>query len=182
MTPNPGASRPAVLRSELRFVSTGEQYSERSTISFYLDKVLVNAMRPGDDFHMARTACGGLSVSALRQEELIFAAGEISAVPLGPRIQARIPIDLIKKAQEVFHQRDTKFEFPELPIEICDGGECSILVRATVVRNGYHVWVQHGFYPVNLARRNVRPSLWMAHVTEWPYPPHRNSSKCAKSV
>ncbi len=116
------------------------------SVSYYLARVLVYALRPGDVFHMARTACGGLGVSALRQDNLIFAAGEISAVPLGPKIQAKIPIDLIQKARELFCQHDPKFEFPELPIEIRNAGTCSILFRGTVIRNGYHIWVQHGSY------------------------------------
>jgi hypothetical protein len=145
LSPDPGPTRPTVLRSELRFVSTDKQYTERS-VSYYLDRVLVHTMRPGDVFHMARTGCGGLGVSALRQDNLIFAAGEISAVPLGSKIQARMPLDLIQRAQELFRQHDPKFNFHELPIEIRSGATCSILFRGTVITNGYRVWVQHGFY------------------------------------
>jgi len=76
LTPNPGPSCPAVLRSELRFVSQDEKYAEISSASYYVDRVLTNAMRPGDVFHMARSECGGLGVSALREGKLIFAAGE----------------------------------------------------------------------------------------------------------
>lgn len=57
MTPNPGPSRRAVLRSELRFVSTDKQYAGKSAVSFYLDRVLVSAMRPGDVFqHLLSSA------------------------------------------------------------------------------------------------------------------------------
>lgn len=83
MTPNPSASRPAVLRSELKLVATDRKYAARPTASYFLDKVLVHALREGDVFHMARTACGGFAVSAIRQGKLIFAVGQISAVPLG---------------------------------------------------------------------------------------------------
>jgi hypothetical protein len=95
---------------------------------------------------MARTECGGLGVSVIRKGKLILAAGEISAVPLGAEIQVRIPGELITEAQAVFRHRDPEFEFPELPIEIRDRGACSIRFCGRVIRNGYHVWVQHGFY------------------------------------
>jgi hypothetical protein len=87
-----------------------------------------------------------LGVSALRQDNLIFAGGEISAVPPGPTIQARIPVDLIQRAQELFREHDPKFNFHELPIEIRSGATCNILFRGTMTTNGYRVWVQDGFY------------------------------------
>ena len=146
LTPNPGPTRPAVLRSGLQFVSTDKEYAGKSSVSYYLDRVLVDTLWPGDAFHMVRTECGGLAVSGLRQGNLIFAAGAISAVPLGPQIQARIPMDLIQGAQELFRQHDPKFSFHELPIEIRDGATCSILFRDSFIRNGYSVWVKHGFY------------------------------------
>jgi hypothetical protein len=43
-------------------------------------------------------------------------------------------------------QHDPKFSFHEWPIEIRDGATRSILFRSGVIRNGYSVWVQHGFY------------------------------------
>jgi hypothetical protein len=145
MTPNPGPSRPAVLRSELRFVATDMRYASHSTASFFLDRALVNAMCPGDFFHMARTECGGLGASLIRQGKLVFAAGEVSAVPLGSEIQAKIPYDLITEAQAVFRHRDPKFEFPEWPIEINHRGTCRILFSGRLIENGYHIWVLHGF-------------------------------------
>lgn len=146
MTPNPGPSRPAVLRSELRFVATDMRYASQSTASFFLDRSLVNAMCPGDFFHMARIECGGLGVSLIRQGKLVFAAGAISAVPLGLEIQVKLSYDLIKEAQAVFRHRDPEFEFPEYPIEIHHRGTCTILFSGRVIKNGYHVWVLHGFY------------------------------------
>lgn len=146
LTPNPGPTRPDVMRSELRFVSQDEKYAETSSVSYFLDRVLMNAMRPGDVFHMARTCCGGLGVSALRQGNLIFAAGEVSAVPLGSRIQAKIAGDLILAAQSIFRQHDPNFEFPELPVEIRDAETCDILFHGSIKKDGYHIWVRHGFY------------------------------------
>src|SRR6266513_315155 len=77
-----------------------------------------SVLRAGDVFHMAHTACCGLGFSAIRQGKLIFAVGEISAVPLGSGIRVRTPGDLIQEAQAVFRRRDPEFEFPELPIEV----------------------------------------------------------------
>src|SRR5713101_3542700 len=106
VTPNPGPARPAVVRSELRLVATDKEHASQLTASFSLDKALVNALRPGDIFHMAQSACCGLGFSAIRQGKLIFAVGQISAVPLGSGIQVRTPLDLVEEAQEVFRQRD----------------------------------------------------------------------------
>ena len=146
LTPNPGPTRPAVLRSELRFVAQDERYAASSSVSYYLDRVLMNAMRPGDVFHMARTCCGGLGVSALRQGNLIFAAGEISAVPLGSGIRAKIAGDLILAAERIFRQHDPNFEFPELPVVIRDAESCDILFHGSIRKNGYRIWVWHGAY------------------------------------
>jgi hypothetical protein len=135
------------LRSELRFVSQDKNYAERSSVSYYLDRALMSAMRPDDVFQMARTECGELGVSVLRQGNLIFAAGEVSAAQLGSTIQARVPGELIQGAERLFRQHDPKFEFSELLIEIGSGEECSILFHGFVSRNGYHTWVRHGFFP-----------------------------------
>jgi hypothetical protein len=146
MTPDPGPSRPAVLRSELRFASTDKR-AQKLTATYYVDRVLVNALRPGDSLYMARTVGDGLGISALRQGNLIFAAGAVCALPLGSKIQVRNSRELITAAGKVFWQRDPEFEFSELPIEICTARASSILCRGTVDRGGYHVWVAHGFSP-----------------------------------
>ncbi len=126
-TPDPSPSRPSVLRSALRLVATDKNYASAPTASYFLDKALVNVLRAGDVFHMAHTACCGLGFSAIRQGKLIFAVGEISAVPLGSGIRVRTPGDLIKEAQAVFRRRDPEFEFPELPIEVSSHETSSIL-------------------------------------------------------
>ncbi len=147
MTPNPGPSRPAVLRSELRLMATDKKCASQLSASFFLDKALVNTLRPGDVFHMAQSDCFGLGFSAIRQGKLIFAVGEISAVPRGSSIQVETPMDLIKEAQEVFRRRDPNFEFPELPIEVRSGEKSSILFNGLVKMDGYHIRVLHGFGP-----------------------------------
>lgn len=147
MTPNPSASRPAVLRSELKLVATDKKYAAQPTDSYFLDRVLVRALREGDVFHMARTACGGFAASAIRQGKLIFAIGQISAVPLGSGIEVKTPYDLVAKAQKLFRERDREFEFPELPIEVRWGNVSEILYSGVVQLGGYHVRVEHGFRP-----------------------------------
>jgi hypothetical protein len=106
LTPNASTSRPSVLRSELRLVATDKDYASTPTASYFLDKALVNVLRAGDVFHMARTGCGGLGFSALRRDKLIFAVGQISAVPLGSGIKVGTPEDLLKDAEAVFRRRD----------------------------------------------------------------------------
>jgi hypothetical protein len=182
LTPNPGPTRPAVLRSELRFVSQDEKYAQSSSVSYYLDRVLMNAMRPGDVFHMARTICGGLGVSALRQDNLIFAAGAISAVPLGSRIQAKITGDLILAAERIFRQHDPEFYFPEQPNEIRDAETCNILFHGSVRRNGYHIWVRHGAYQCDGGTEECLAISLDGHVTTRPYVPPGNSSKYTNSA
>jgi hypothetical protein len=117
------------------------------SFSFFLDKDLINALRSGDVIYVARTSCCGLGVSAIRQGRLIFAVGEISAVPLGSGIDVDIPMDLMKQAQEVFRQRDPGFKFPEWPLEVRSREKSSILFHGSLEKDGYQVHVLHGFRP-----------------------------------
>jgi hypothetical protein len=147
ITPNPTSSRPAVCRTELRLVATDKKHASQETASYFFDRDLFNSLRTGDVFHMVRTECCGFGASAIRQGRLIFAVGEVTAVPLGSIIKARIPTDLIQDAEEVFRKRDPEFGFPELPIEFRSGDESCILYRGEVRMAGYHVRVENGFYP-----------------------------------
>jgi hypothetical protein len=147
MTPNPGPSRPAVLRSELRLVATDKKYASTPSASYFLDKALVNVLRPGDVFHMSQTGCLGLGFSAVRQGKLIFAVGQVSAVPQGSGIKVGTPWELLKEAEAIFRRRDPEFEFPERPIEVRSGNASRILFYGQVRMDGYHVRVEHGFRP-----------------------------------
>jgi hypothetical protein len=147
LTPNASTSRPSVLRSELRLVATDKDYASTPTASYFLDKALVNVLRAGDVFHMARTGCGGLGFSALRGDKLIFAVGQISAVPLGSGIKVGTPGDLLKDAEAVFRRRDRGFQFPEWPIEVRGRETSRILYRGEVRMDGYHIRVEQGFRP-----------------------------------
>jgi hypothetical protein len=147
MTPNPGPLRPSVLRCELRLETTEKKHATQAAASYYVDKALISILRPGDAFHMVRSSCGGLGLSALRQGKLIFAVGQVSAVPLGEGIRVSAPNDLIETAREIFRHRDPNFEFSELPVEIYCGNEISIVFRGWVNMNGYQAWIEHGARP-----------------------------------
>lgn len=147
MTPNPNVSKPAVFRNQLRLVATDTEYASQESVSYFFDKALVHTLRPGDAFHMVRTDCCGFGASVIRQGKLIFAVGEVTAVPLGSGIQVRTPTDLTEKAEKIFRQRDQKFEFLELPIEVRCGAVSRIVYHGIEQLGGYHVWVEHGFFP-----------------------------------
>jgi len=147
VTPNPSPSRPAVYRVELRLVATDKKHASQETASYFFDRDLFNCLRPGDVLQMVQTSCCGFGASAIRQGKLIFAVGEVTAVPLGTDIDARIPWDLIERAKEVFHGRDSEFEFPELPVELRSGESSRIIYGGHVQMAGYHVRVENGFYP-----------------------------------
>jgi len=141
---DPRLSSPAVYRSEIQLVAAEKKYASCETASYFLDKALVRVLRPGDVFHITRTSCGGVGVSAIRQGKLIFAVGEVTAVPLGSEVSVKIPHDLLSKAQAVFCQRDPEFEFAGYPIEACIADSSRILFQGILRMGGYHVCMLHG--------------------------------------
>jgi len=147
LPPNPGPSVPSVQRSEIRLVANDKKYASCETASYFVDQALLRSLTPGDVFHIARTCCGGVGVSAIREGKLIFAAGAVMAVPLGSEISVKIPYELLKKAEAILRQRDSEFEFLDHPIEVCIGGRPKILYRGRLQVGSYNVWVEHGFLP-----------------------------------
>jgi hypothetical protein len=115
--------------------------------SFILDRGLILALLPRDLLHIARTGCGGIGVSAIRSDHLIFAFGAITAVPLGRDFEARIPMDLLRKAEDVFRSRDANFQFREYPVLIRASGGERIMYGGRVELNSFSVWVLRGHYP-----------------------------------
>jgi hypothetical protein len=103
-------------------------------------------LSPRDMLFMARTGCGGLGVSIVRDGQLIAAVGAASAVPLGELLHVRIPSDTITEAEGVFRKHDPKFTFPELPVEIRSGDQTRMLHRGQTQLQSYKVFVEHGFY------------------------------------
>jgi len=94
---------------------------------------------------MAYTNVGGTGISLVRNGKLIFAVGEISAVPLGEDFVVRTPFDLALAAQKIFRGRDPKFQFLEFPLEITYCGKPRVVYGASLQMDGYHVAVMHGF-------------------------------------
>lgn len=145
-TPNPGPRNPATLRTRLRLTAAERQNASVSEASFILDQGVISALRAGDLLHMARTSCGRIGVSAIRSEQLIFAVGAITAVPLGSDFQARVPDDLVREAEAVFRKRDSTFNFAEYPVEVRVLDERHIRYNGRMKLGPFEMWVLHGHY------------------------------------
>lgn len=145
LAPDPRLSTPPAHRTEIQLVASDEEHASSDTVSYFLDKRLVSVLRPGDVFHIVRTSCGGVGVSALRLGKLVFAVGQATAVPLGYGISVKIPRDLVAEAEKVFHRQDPEFEFTTLPIEVRIGESSRVLFGGFVQMGGYSVCVEHGF-------------------------------------
>lgn len=140
-----GPSHPAVLRSELQLVAGDHSGASLRSTSYFVDKTLIALLRPRDTLHMTRDPTGGIGLSALRGNQLLYAVGEVTAVPLGAQISVKIPFDLVKEVDAAFRRRDPEFELLEHPIEVRIGDTSRILFNGAFDLNGYHVRVQHGF-------------------------------------
>jgi len=145
LPPDPKLSHPAVYRSEIELVATDKKYANCETASYSLDKKLVAVLRPGDIFHIARTAIAGVGVSVIREGKLIFGVGQVTAVPLGLDVLVKTPHELISRAQAVFRQRDPDFTFMHYPVEVGIGGSSRLRFEGHVEMGSYYVWVKHGF-------------------------------------
>jgi hypothetical protein len=145
-TPNPGPRNPATQRSRLKLTAAERRNASVAEASFVLDQGVISVLRPGDLLHMVRTACGGIGVSAIRSDQLIFAVGALSALPLGCDFQAGVPDDLVREAEAVFRQRDSAFEFAEYPVEVRVLDERHIRYDGRMKLGPFEVWVLHGHY------------------------------------
>jgi hypothetical protein len=146
--PPPYASgpNPHVPRSRLTLTASGKDLAAASAVSFCIDRRLSLLIRLHDTLNIVRSdTCGRLGLSLIREGELVFAAGVITVVPLGERVKARIPYDLIQAAEAIFKKQDETFEFHEYPIEVNVGSEQRILYRGCRQVGGYHVSMMHGF-------------------------------------
>lgn len=145
MAPDPRLSHPAVYRSEIQLVAIDKEYASREIVSYFLNRSLVGVLKPGDIFHITRTSCGGVGISAIRQGKHVFAVGQVTAVPLGSGISVRTPRDLLNRAQAVFRERDPGFEFVAYPIEVSIADISGVRFGGQVRMGSYDVWVGHGF-------------------------------------
>jgi hypothetical protein len=146
-SPFTGTAGPRVLRSRMTLTATKRTHARVASVSFHVDQALTTALLPRDMLFLARTACGGLALSIVRDGQLVAAAGAASAVPLGELVRVRIPIDAIREAESVFRKNDPEFEFREVPIEIRLGEVTRVLHRGRLRHRSYEVFVEHGFYP-----------------------------------
>jgi len=146
-TPSPSVSRPSVLRSRLTLTASSRRNSTVSSASFYVDRDLTSIFEPEDRLHMARTSCGGLGLSLLRNGQLVFAVGAISSVPFGNDVQAGTPRDLVREAETAFKKRDPEFRFREFPVQISIRGRSRIMFRGWEKLESYDIWLEHGFLP-----------------------------------
>lgn len=145
-TPNPSSRAPASQRSRLRLIAADRRNASVAEASFVLDDGVISALRPGDLLHLVRTGCGNIGVSAIRCDQLIFAVGAITAVPLGCDVTARIPYDLVSQTEAIFKARDGGFEFAEYPVEIHASDEVRIMYKGRIELDSIDVWVLHGHY------------------------------------
>ena len=145
--PTAGIPLPTITRTRLTLRASTRKGATVKAASFYLAKIAVAALQTGDTLHIARTHCGGLGVSALRDGSLIFAAGAVTAVPLGDSVSVKTPEDLVEEAGTVFKSRDPRFTFRELPIEVRVGEQLSVSFTQFDSLGQYHVYVAHGFRP-----------------------------------
>jgi len=145
--PPPYASgpNPHVPRSRLTLTASGQDLADASAVSFYIDKRLALLIHPRDTLNITRDGTGRWGLSLIREGELVFAAGAITAVPLGERVKTKIPYDLIQAAEALFKKQDEAFEFYEYPIEVTVGSEQRIFYGGRRLVGGYHVSLMHGF-------------------------------------
>lgn len=141
----PSPAHPAIRRSRFTMTAPRQLNAGLSAASFYVDRELTRAFRPGDILHVARTPCAGLGLSLLRNGCLVLAVGAISAVPLGNNVQATTPHDLVQQTEFVFQQRDPAFELREYPIQISVDGKAGIMFGGVRQLGDYNIWVLHGF-------------------------------------
>ena len=145
-TPNPNVSNPATERSRVRLTAPDRRQASIAEASFILDRGVISALQAGDLLHMVRTPCGKIGISAIRSNQLIFAAGAITHVPLGCNFGALIPTNLVSEAEAVFRRREAGFHLSEYPIEVRASGEQRIVYRGRFALGSFQVWVLHGFY------------------------------------
>lgn len=146
VSPYTGNVRPKVLLSRLTLRAHTKDRASVAAFSFCIDQALARSWRAGDVLHVARTATGGLGLSVVRGNRIITAIGAVTAVP-DDGLSIRIPWDAIGEAEGVFSRLDSRFKFPELPIEFYIESERRVLYRGRPRIGGYEVFVEHGFYP-----------------------------------
>ncbi len=145
LTPDAGPLRPCVMRSCFTLTASSRKNATVAAASFHVDAALTSRLLEGDYIYLARTACGGLGLSAVRQGTLIFAVGAVTAVPLGRSVTAQIPMDLVERAAAVFQERDATFEFPVLPLEVVANNCRTVMLSGLAQVGGYTIFLLRSF-------------------------------------
>lgn len=153
---NSGGGRPWVTRSRFTIRGSGQ------TAYFHLDRAIMNVLCPGDEVHIAQTELRGIGFSVLRQQQLVVAAGAITAVPLGNGIQARIAPELWGRAIDAIpppvgvplnpQARATKNWNPaeelanQWPVELRIGAQTFLFFGGGKKMERFEIFAEHGFF------------------------------------
>jgi hypothetical protein len=144
LTPDAGPNRPFVMRTRVTLRARLLERTHVPSFSFHVDQSLIDRLDAGDLLHLARTGTGGLGMSAIRGNELVYAVGAVTSVPLGDVIRIGTPHEIIAQAEALFKRRDADFYFRELPVEVRAGGTTLILFTGRRQVGDYKVFVSHG--------------------------------------
>lgn len=113
-----GHAIPNVNRAHLKLSSGLLHLGLARSMSFVVASELLSSARPGDRLYLRRDSGAGLSISVIRDEELIVAAGALCLVPLGNRVRVFLPTAAVQRAEAAFRELDPSFEFGLIPLAI----------------------------------------------------------------
>lgn len=104
-----GPDRPHVLRHGLRLEASGRRRASSRAAVLHTEATLLPSLHAGDELHLARTSCADLAIAVLRDGLLVCAIGDITAVPLGADLEARVPYELRARIAALFLELDPDF-------------------------------------------------------------------------
>jgi hypothetical protein len=135
------------MRSRISLRAAGTQQASAAELSFHVDQVVTSCMRTGDELHLARTGCGGVGLSVIRDGALVVAAGAVTAVPLGRTVCARITVVAGASGESPLDERDWPFSRQRRPVTVSVNGSSSILHGGRRMIDDYQIVVVSGFAP-----------------------------------
>ena len=77
--PSNGRAHPRVLRNRMTLTAANRSHARVASAAFHLDQAFAMVLSPRDMLFMARTGCGGLGVSIVRDGQLIAAVGAVGS-------------------------------------------------------------------------------------------------------
>jgi hypothetical protein len=165
-----------VVRSRFTLTASRKKHATLSSAAFYVDRNITSLLKPGDLLYLSRTSCAGLALSLLRNDELILAAGAVTAVHLGRHVKVMYPLELVREAEGVFRKSDPTFEFAQTPLLFHVGTESRIVFGGSVRLGDYKILVRHGHIAgtpgteecaaIWTADRDARPAACSAELLE----------------